>query len=108
MGGGARRAAPPARTQRNMQQSGPGFGGPRSSINFGVGPMLAPSMFGPPLLVPPMGLFGPPVMAVPTPFGSPSFMDQALQDQQRRDKQQINGQQAQIDSLQKELAELKA
>mmetsp|Transcript_32710 Transcript_32710/g.76045 ORF Transcript_32710/g.76045 Transcript_32710/m.76045 type:complete len:203 (+) Transcript_32710:82-690(+) len=83
---------------------------PRASsgpnINIGVGPMIAPPMFGPSIFAPP--LFGPPVLPLPVPSFGPSFSDQMLQDQQRRDERQIDSQKSQIDALQKELADLKA
>mmetsp|Transcript_60158 Transcript_60158/g.120478 ORF Transcript_60158/g.120478 Transcript_60158/m.120478 type:complete len:94 (+) Transcript_60158:3-284(+) len=90
-----------------MPQSGPRFsGGP--NISIGVGPMIAPPMFGPSLFGPPMGLFGPPMLPVPVPSMGPSYSDQMIQDQQRRDERQMDSQKAQIDALQKELAELRA
>lgn len=104
-GGGMRSTPPPQRSQQQQQQTGPRFSsGP--NISIGVGPMIAPPMFGPPLLAPPLGLYGPPI--VPVPSMGPSFSDQMIQDQQRRDERQIDSQKAQIEALQKEITELKA
>jgi len=101
-GGGMRGQAPRMNPQ---MRGGPRFsGGPNVSI--GVGPMLAPPLFGPSLLAP--SLFGPPMLPVPVPSMGPSVSDQLMQDQQRRDERQIDTQKAQIDALQKEIAELKA
>merc|ERR550534_485160 len=105
--GGGMRAPPQQSQQRAQPGSAPRISsGPNLSI--GVGPMFAPSLFGPPLLAPPMGFFGPPVVPVPVPSMGSSVSDQLLKDQQARDERQIDGQKAQIEALQKELAELKA
>jgi len=105
--GGMRSMPPPQRSQQQRAQPGPRFSsGP--NISIGVGPVIAPPMFGPPLLGPPMGLFGPPMLPVPVPSMGPSVSDQIMQDQQRRDERQMDSQKAQIEALQKEIAELKA
>jgi len=107
--GGGMRSAPQQRYQQQAQ-AGPRFStGPNVSIGFG--PMIAPPLFAPPMFGSPffgMGLFGPPVVPVPVPSLGPSMSDQILQDQQRREERQMDTQKAQIDALQKEIADLKA
>eukprot|EP00420_Gonyaulax_spinifera_P030615 CAMPEP_0197875116 /NCGR_PEP_ID=MMETSP1439-20131203/4459_1 /TAXON_ID=66791 /ORGANISM="Gonyaulax spinifera, Strain CCMP409" /LENGTH=79 /DNA_ID=CAMNT_0043494299 /DNA_START=32 /DNA_END=271 /DNA_ORIENTATION=- len=76
-------------------------------MGVGVGPVIAPPMFGAPLLGPPMGFFGPPVVPLGVPFG-PSYSDRMIQDQQRQDERQMDNNQSKIEALQKEIAELKA
>jgi len=107
MGGGMRRGPPPSRApQQPRSRFGPGMGATaRPNISIGVGPVISP-MYAPPLFGSPFGLFGPPV--VPVPFGGPSNTDQMLQEQQRRDERLLDSQKAEIDALQREIAELKA
>merc|ERR1719367_781176 len=101
MGGGARRAMPPPQAQRQEAvRRGP-------NISVGVGPMIAPPMYGSPFLGPPMGFFAPPLL-VPGPSFGPSPTDRALQDQQQRDERLMDSQKMQIESLQRELTDLKA
>merc|ERR1719362_2599532 len=101
MGGGARRAMPPPQAQRQgAARSGP-------NVSIGVGPMIAPPIYGSPFFGPPMGLFGPPLL-VPGPSFGPSPTDQALQNQQRQDERVFDSQKMQIESLQREIQELKA
>merc|ERR1719419_602469 len=109
MGGGGMRA-PPQRPQQRAQPSAAPRISTGPNISIGVGPMIAPPLFGPPLLAPPMGFgfFGPPVVPVPVPSMGSSVSDQLLKDQQARDERQIDGQKAQIEAMQKEIAELKA
>merc|ERR1719245_1357110 len=77
MGGGARRAMPPPQAQRQEAVR------PGPNISIGVGPMVAPPMYGSPFLRPPMGFLGPPLI-IPGPSFGPSPTDRALQDQQQR------------------------
>mmetsp|Transcript_55825 Transcript_55825/g.107708 ORF Transcript_55825/g.107708 Transcript_55825/m.107708 type:complete len:210 (+) Transcript_55825:91-720(+) len=102
MGGGARRAMPPPQAQRQgAARSGP-------NISIGVGPMIAPPMYGSPFgFGAPMGMFGPPLL-LPGPSFGPSATDQALQNQQRQDERAMDSQKMQIESLQREIQELKA
>merc|ERR1719433_2618093 len=102
MGGGARRAMPPPRAMPSPQAARPG-----PNISVGVGPMIAPPMYGSPFLGPPMGFFGPPLL-IPGPSFGPSNTDRALQDQQQRDERALDSQKMQIETLQREIAELKA
>jgi len=91
--------------QRAMPQGNMGFrSGP--SVSIGVGPIFAPPMFGPPLLAPPL-FMPPPILPMPVPSG-PSYSDQMLQNQQSRDERQLDAQKAQIQQLEKEIADLKA
>jgi len=101
MGGGARRSMPPPQAQRQEQVR------PGPNISIGVGPMIAPPMYGSPFLGPPMGFFGPPLL-IPGPSFGPSNTDRALQDQQQRDERLLDSQKMQIESMQREVAELKA
>jgi len=78
------------------------MGGP--NINIGVAPVISP--FGGAFLGP--SLFGPPMLPLPVPSFGPSLSDRMIEDQQRRDERQIDGQQAKIEALQKELQDLKA
>jgi len=101
MGGATRRVAPPPR---------PGVRS-KTNVNIGVGvapPIYAPSPFGfgfggfgMPLFAPP--LFGPTIAL----GGGSSAVDEQLQHQQRQDERVIDQQKAQIEQMQKELAELK-
>merc|ERR1719362_1798203 len=101
MGGGARRAMPPPQAQRQgAARSGP-------NVSIGVGPMIAPPIYGSPFFGPPMGLFGPPLL-VPGPSFGPSNTDRALQNQQQQDERLLDSQKMQIESMQREIAELKA
>jgi len=100
-GGGARRTMPPPQAQRQEAVR------PGPNISVGVGPMIAPPMYGSPFLGPPMGFFGPPLL-IPGPSFGPSSTDRALQDQQQRDERLLDTQKMQIESLQRELADLKA
>ena len=100
MGGGARRSMPPPRPQRQEAVR------PGPNISVGVGPMIAP-MYGSPFLGSPFGLFGPPLL-IPGPSFGPSPTDRALQDQQQRDERFLDSQKMQIESLQRELTDLKA
>jgi len=76
-------------------------------LSVGVGPMIAPPMYGSPFLGPPMGLFGPPLL-IPGPSFGPSPTDRALQDQQQHDERLLDSQKMQIESLQREITDLKA
>jgi hypothetical protein len=64
-------------------------------------------MYGSPFLGSPFGLFGPPLL-IPGPSFGPSPTDRALQDQQQRDERFLDSQKMQIESLQRELTDLKA
>jgi len=91
--------------QRAMPQGNMGFrSGP--SVSIGVGPMFAPPMFGTPFMAPPL-FMPPPILPVPFPSG-PRYTDQMLQNQQSRDERQLDAQKAQIQQLEKEIADLKA
>jgi len=100
MGGGVRTMPPPQAQRQEAVRPGP-------NISVGVGPMIAPPMYGSPFLGTPMGFFGPPLL-LPGPSFGPSPTDRALQDQQQRDERLMDSQKMQIETLQQEIAELKA
>merc|ERR1740116_432486 len=101
MGGGMRSGPPTSRSAGPSRMGGP-------NINVGVGgPVIAPPMFGSPFMRPSIGFF-PPILPLPVPSFGPSYSDQMIQDQQRRDERAMDGQQGKIEALQKEIAELKA
>lgn len=109
IGGGARMGGSRARGLPATPRSAPRAMAPRGSgpnISIGVGPMIGSPMYSPFGF----GGFGMPlplVAPLPVPSG-PSATDQMLQNQQKQDERVIDQQNAQIEQLQKELAELKA
>lgn len=103
MRGGMGRSAPPprstARSNTNMN-IGVGVAPPIYGGGFGMG-FGSPFGFGMPFMPP---LFGPTIAI----GGGSSAADQQLQNQQRQDERMMDSQKAQIDSLQKQIEELKA
>jgi len=103
MRGGMGRSAPPPRSAARSNTNvniGVGVAPPIYGGGFGMG-FGSPFGFGMPFFPP---LFGPTIAI----GGGSSAADQQLQNQQRQDERMMDSQKAQIDSLQKQVEELKA
>jgi len=103
MRGGMGRSAPPPRSDTRSNTNvniGVGVAPPVYGGGFGMG-FGSPFGFGLPIVPP---LFGPTIAI----GGGSSAADQQLQNQQRQDERMMDQQKAQIDSLQKEIEQLKA